>query len=225
MHVQRLHTARLSSPSVVDNCLLGLKLPRPATACSRRFEGVACSKARPVAAACPQHAAEGEAVLSSSCTVRHRALCGMSVRKRRTASFVPFAGQDPKQVSPDQVRHDRVCCRSLLCESKGNFPQLFFTAGGHSHLRSDDHGSNSQGHLFSFGCPFCSKLDFQLTVQSVCDLSPYHSYLGPEDNFGSCNCDAAGRVQYEPSRNGFTTVCCPCRLFARPGNSLRHQSQ
>ncbi len=55
--------------------------------------------------ACPRYAADFTAFISSQCNLQHRPVSNtMSIKKRRKASLTPFASQEPRHVSPDQVQ-------------------------------------------------------------------------------------------------------------------------
>ena len=84
---------------------------RPVT-CSQTstFQARVHTLARSSAAACPQHVTkftESSFTHTRACPQR-RAKVTMSIRKRKRAALVPFAGQEPKHVTADQVQQRSV---------------------------------------------------------------------------------------------------------------------
>ena len=72
--------------------------------CSTARPGAQVAAAKRSVTACPQYAADSKAFISTHCSLYHRPVSNtMSNTKRRKASLTPFASQEPRHVSPDQV--------------------------------------------------------------------------------------------------------------------------
>lgn len=79
--------------------------------CSTVRHSAQTAAAKRSVTACPQYAANSKAFISSQCILQHHPVSNItSMRKGRKASLTPFASQEPRHVSPDQVQYLCLCC-------------------------------------------------------------------------------------------------------------------